>query len=52
MKTTDAKWETDSKKIHTAIFNGGTHIFYAARKVFSSSLGKFYTFLDCQKYSF
>lgn len=37
------------KKIRTAIKNGGTHIFFAARKEFSSSLGKFYTFLDCKK---
>jgi len=65
----------NNKKIRTAIFNGGTHIFFAvwlslkkfrgshycadffiinkesrpARKVFSSSRGKFYAFLDCTK---
>ncbi|MCK5012350.1 MAG: hypothetical protein KAS66_00875 [Candidatus Omnitrophica bacterium] len=39
-----------NKKIRTTIFNGGTHIFFAARKEFSSSLGKFFcTFLDCEK---
>ena len=38
-----------NKKIRTAIKNGGTHIFFAARKEFSSSLGKFNSFLDCKK---